>query len=64
MNLNLLILQDRHQSEEKAMLNDYQSILEKHRNKSELTLAAEKDKAELEISKRSEEHTLNSSHRR
>ena len=33
------------------MLNDYQSILEKHRNKSELTLAAEKDKAELEISK-------------
>ena len=50
MNLNLLILQDRHQSEEKAMLNNYQSILDKHRNKSELTLAAEKDKSELEIS--------------
>ena len=32
------------------MLNNYQSILDKHRNKSELTLAAEKDKSELEIS--------------
>ena len=58
MNLNLLILEDRHQSEEKAMLNVYQSIIEKHRNKSESTLAAEKDKSELEISNLKNEYEM------
>lgn len=49
MNLNLLILEDRHQSEEKAMFTVYQCILDKQKNKSDVTLAAEIKKSELVI---------------